>query len=81
MIESHRTTGFERRAGVGTTFTWPLWRSSVSPDVCRSLLSLPDLQRPTPPRPALAARGVVEVLRCRRVTVGKFRSFTPAEPV
>jgi hypothetical protein len=36
---------------------------------------------PQPSRQDLAARGIAEVFRCQRITLGKFRNFTVAVPV
>jgi hypothetical protein len=47
----------------------------------RSVLALDTLQAARPDRRELAARGIAEVFRCERITVGKFRNFTPATAV
>lgn len=75
-----QTTGFstQRKA---VLFTWPIWQVALGVDVVRSLLALPELQRPEPNREHLAAMGVSEVHRSQRVTVGKYRNFTRALPV
>lgn len=74
-----QTTGFTKRNGV-VLFTWPIWQVAVGIDVVRSLLALPEIQRPEPNRERLNAMGVVEVYRSRRITVGKYRNFTHALP-
>jgi hypothetical protein len=71
------TTGFGR----GTRWTWPIWDTPVSLDVCRSLLALSELQEKQPDRSVLLARGVVEVFQCERITIGKFRNFTQSQTV
>ena len=73
------TTGFTTRDRV-TTFTWPIWRGVASFDAVRSLLSLAEFQRSEPDRRILQSRGVVEVYRSQRITVGKYRNFTVAQP-
>jgi hypothetical protein len=75
------TTGFSQQKGHGVLWTWPIWTVAVGVDVVRSLLSLTDLQEPRPDRERLSAIGVSEVYRCQRITQGKYRNFTPAEPV
>ena len=74
------TTGFTTR-DKGTLFTWPIWQVAVGMEVVRSLLALPEIQRPAPNREHLNAMGVVEVYRSQRITVGKYRNFTRALPV
>jgi hypothetical protein len=75
-----RTTGFVEGQGQGTWFVWPIWETFIDMDVCRSLVAHEALGRTPPNRIYLAAQGVVEVFRSRRVTIGKIRSFTPAQP-
>ena len=50
---------------------WPLWERPLGRDAAASLLAS------TPP----VGRGVLAVFRARRLTVGKYRSFSPAERV
>ncbi len=75
-----RTTGFSGRGSQSTYWTWPIWSGALSLDVVRSLLATPDLQLAHGSQD-LRSRGVMEVMRCRRLTIGKFRNFTPAQPV
>lgn len=75
------TTGFTRSKGSNPTWTWPIWEPKISMDIVRSLLSLEVLQNTHPDRGLLKPMGVVEAFRCQRLTQGKFRNFTPAEPV
>ncbi len=72
------TTGFGQPYEHGVFWTWPIWEPSISLDTCRSVLALPELQEPQPNRASLLARGIVEVFRCERITVGKFRNLTPS---
>lgn len=74
------TTGFSKLGTRQTYWTWPIWEAPVSPAVAASLLTLAGLQEEKPPRAELAARGIVEIYRARRLTVGKFRNFTPGAP-
>ncbi len=78
-----QTTGFHQRSGQGTIWCWPIWNRPATDDVVRSLLASP-LLGPTLAGNAvdeLQVMGVVEVYKSRRLTVGKFRNFTPGEPV
>lgn len=75
------TTGFSQRRGRGVFFTWPIWEGPLGIDVIRSLLSLSDLQDTRPNRDRLRPMGVVEIFRCERITVDKYRNFTQATPV
>lgn len=76
-----RTTGFTQRRGIGVWFTWPIWESQLGLDVIRSLLSLPQLQATQPDRGRLLSMGVVDIYRSQRFTTGRFRNFSPAQPV
>ena len=67
------TTGF-----TGKNWTWPLWTTAVSIDVCRSLLAHAELQEEKPTMEKLKPIGVFVVFRSQRITLGKFRNFTPA---
>ena len=73
------TTGFSRQ-GRATTLTWPIWTATLSVDVVRSVLSLPEIQTPEPDRRNLFAMGIVEVYRSQRITVGKYRNLSRARP-
>jgi len=75
------TTGFRGRGKSDTAWTWPIWACPLGPDSVRSLLALGELQTETPSRATLSAIGIAEVYRCRRITVGKYRNFTPAAAV
>jgi hypothetical protein len=72
------TTGFGRPHEQGVFWTWPIWQAAISLDTCRSVLALPELQKTQPNRVLLSARGITDIFRCERITVGKFRNFTPA---
>jgi hypothetical protein len=74
------TTGFKQQRGEGVFWTWPIWVVALPLDPVRSILALSDLQAPKPDRLSLAARGIAEIFRCQRITVGKYRNFTPAYP-
>lgn len=74
------TTGFTQNRHSGVLMSWPLWEPSIPVDIVRSLLALRELQAKGPNREMLAALGIGEVFRCRRITQGKYRNFTPAAP-
>lgn len=75
------TTGFSQRRGEGVFFTWPIWECPLGADVVRSILSLAELQNTHPDHNHLRALGIVEIFRCERITVDKYRNFTHAIPV
>lgn len=73
------TTGFSIRERT-TLFTWPIWVCQLGVDVVRSLLALPEIQRPIPDRALLGGMGISEIYRSQRITVGKYRNFTHSRP-
>jgi hypothetical protein len=68
-----RTTGFTKNL-----FNWPIWETPLSLDTIRSLLALEHLQAREISRESLQERGITEVFRSERITVDKFRNFTPS---
>lgn len=75
------TTGFRGRRSSDTFWTWPIWTAPASVDSVRSLLALKALQAESPDREELGLRGIPEVFRSQRITIGKVRNFTAAESV
>lgn len=75
------TTGFRGHRSNDCFWTWPLWGVPLTLAAVAPLLALQELQADEVSRDTLTARGVVEVFRSQRITVGKFRNFTPARPV
>jgi hypothetical protein len=75
------TTGFRGLLSKDCRWTWPIWNGPLDVLVVGSLLALADIQEPEPRRGDLSSRGIVEVYRSQRITIGKFRNFTPAQPV
>jgi len=73
-----RTTGFRGHNASNTYWRWPIWARAVNVDVARSLLSAPCVTTDPIDRAWLHAMGIVEVFESRRITVGKFRNFTPS---
>ena len=78
--KSH-TTGF-RETDHRKAFVWPIWTPCVNADTVRSLLSLGDLHKTPPHRPALEARGIQEVYSAAVIRPNQYYSnFAPAQPV
>ncbi|HEX7114952.1 MAG TPA: hypothetical protein VF193_07455 [Steroidobacter sp.] len=75
-----KTTGFSGTGSRSTFWTWPIWSVPASPDVVRSVLALRELQSKLVKRSVLERMGVAEVYRSQRITVGKYRNFTPGVP-
>lgn len=77
-------TGWDNH-GQQEVLTWPLWEFAAEPDTVRSMLEQRELHVERPDRKTLQARGVVEVLRARRIKVGtgtNFKwNFSPARSV
>lgn len=73
------TTGFSGTGSHNTFWTWPLWQLPASVDVVRSILANPILREKRNDQEHLRRLGIAAVYRARRLTVGKFRCFTPAE--
>lgn len=86
-----RTTGFVERGSRGTYWTWPIWTGPASVDAVRSLLADPLIQevaargttggRRREVRALLAERAIPLLFRSQRMTIGKFRCFTPGRAV
>lgn len=75
------TVGFKGSGSKTTYWTWPIWELPSDLDTVRSLLSLQSLQTDSPDRKKLQAMGIGEIYRSQRLTIGKYRNFTPAMPV
>jgi hypothetical protein len=76
------TTGFSGRGSRDTFVTWPIWSAWLSLDVACSLLNHTALQlRSEASSEDLKSLGVSAAYRSQRITLGKFRNFTPAAPV
>lgn len=75
------TTGFRHKRREGFFLTWPIWSAPLSIDPTRSLMALSEIQEDVPDRRMLSAMGIEEVMRCQRLTQGKFRNFSTAWPV
>ena len=85
------TTGFAGRGSRDTYWTWPIWTVPVALETCQSILSSRLVQTAAMSGPEaahqhdgwveLAAVGVAALFRSQRITVGKYRCFTPARAV
>ena len=58
-------------------FTWPIWREPASLTAVRSLLGHPGLLDDQDTRVSL---GIVELRRTRRISFGRYMSYTRADP-
>lgn len=75
------TTGFRGQLSRDCYWSWPIWNTFLSCDTIASALTLAQLKDDKVPRSQLMQRGITEVYRSQRITTGKFRNFTPAQPV
>lgn len=66
--------------GVSTILCWPIWKVPISIQALGSLLAHVEIQAEKPRREHLQPLGVCEVFHSRRLTVGRFRSFTMGVP-
>ncbi len=73
------TTGFTGRRSNDTMVTWPIWSGFLNADSMSSVLALPALQRADASSATLAPLGICAVFRSQRITLGKYRNFTPAK--
>ena len=74
------TTGFSGNRSRDAFWTWPIWSPPADLDTVRSLLALRKLQETILDRRELAAMGILEVFRSRRISNGRYRNFTPSTP-
>lgn len=74
-------TAFARHED-GHTITWPIWTVAARLAAIRRLLAYPELVAPRPRAERLRPHGVAELVRARRMSVGKYRlNFTRGEPL
>ncbi len=69
------TVGFEDRNGAAEV-SWPLWSDSLELASVAALLASSDTQEAD--RHMATRRGVVQIMRAKRFTEGKYRNFSPA---
>ncbi len=72
------TTGFRSRKGA--FWYWPIWADAIDSQSIMSLLQLAVVSAPSLDE-SLLKRGIEAVYRSQRITIGKFRNFTPTQPV
>ena len=76
------TTGFSGRGSRDTFVTWPIWTGWLALDAVRSLLGCKELQgRSEVSKKFLEMYGVAATYRSQRITLGKYRNFTPSAPM
>ncbi|MCI0534787.1 MAG: hypothetical protein L0Z50_06140 [Verrucomicrobiales bacterium] len=76
------TTGFSGRGSRDTFITWPIWTGWLGLDAICSLLGFKELQeRSETSVRSLKPYGVAATYRSQRITLGKYRNFTPAAPM
>lgn len=73
------TTAFKGGKSNNTFVTWPIWTGWLSLDAVKSALSLGELQEAAPSHEKLSALGISAAFRSQRITLGKYRNFTPAK--
>ncbi len=75
------TTGFRFRRGA--FWSWPIWEDPIDVAVVRSVLQRSETSDLSDDADLteLPAIGIATVFRSQRITVGKFRNFTPAQAV
>jgi hypothetical protein len=71
---SVRTVGFNDRDA--TEVSWPLWSDGLELASVAALLASGEAQEPN--RHVASRRGVVQIMRAKRFTEGKYRNFSPA---
>src|SRR5207249_4743334 len=73
------TAAGARRDENGWSFLWPIWSAPLSRGTIESILCHPAIA--TPALDALRPLGIVDLLRARRISNGKFMNVTRAQPV
>lgn len=72
------TTGFSGRGSRDTFVTWPVWTGGLALDTVRSLFSFRELHVGSGTSAKfLEMYGIVTIYRSQRITLGKYRNFTP----
>jgi hypothetical protein len=73
------TTGFSGRGSRETFVTWPIWTGWLQLNVACSTLGLKELQgQGQIPTRLLERYGIAATYKSQRITMGKYRNFTPA---
>ncbi|MCA9185426.1 MAG: hypothetical protein R3E01_06925 [Pirellulaceae bacterium] len=76
---SLQTTGF--RSANGTFFCWPIWDSELTLPVVQFLLQRTQSETGDNASAERRAFGICAKYRSQRITIGKFRNFTPGTSV
>ncbi len=81
MVTQFQTTGFRVRRGA--YWSWPIWESPLELAVIQGLLQVAAISETVSPeqRTTLSRQGIAAIFKSQRITVGKFRNFTPAKSV
>lgn len=73
------TIGFSGRGSRETFVAWPIWTGWLGIDAVRSLLGLSEIQQASENTGSIAdMRGIAAMYRSQRITLGKFRNFSPS---
>lgn len=75
------TIGITGKGSRDTFWTWPLWSVPIDLRVTGSVLTHPALREDPLDASVLRQLGVATVYRSQRLTIGKFRNFTPARAI
>jgi hypothetical protein len=75
------TTGFSGRGSRDTFITWPIWTGWLGMETICSLLGFNGLQERDETSIDLKPCGIAAIYRSQRITLGKYRNFTPAAPM
>lgn len=73
------TTSFKGGKSNNTFVTWPIWTGWLSLNAVKSALALRELQEAAPSHEKLSALGISAAFRSQRITLGKYRNFTPSK--
>jgi len=80
-LSSHElaTTAFKGRGSRDTFITWPIWNGHLSLSAISSVLSLQEFQNDKTTAISVAPLGIDAIYRSQRITLGKYRNFTPPQ--
>lgn len=76
------TTAFSGKGRHDTFVSWPIWSNWITLDTVRSLLSFRGLSIQNASLAEDYGRyGIIAAYKSQRITLGKYRNFTPASPL
>lgn len=75
------TTGFMGNRINNTFFTWPIWKPKLDMEVVRSVLSMSEIQKQNSSKISMRKMGINQLYCSQRITIGKYRNFTPSKSV